>query len=81
MQNFGWAVEHDKWQARVASIPRVFQAATADLSKTQCDKEVVQAVWQRIMPGLLQVGYMQVTGVGILFLICMEKGKAIRHRM
>ncbi|KAF3640221.1 putative peroxisomal fatty acid beta-oxidation multifunctional protein AIM1-like isoform X1 [Capsicum annuum] len=42
VQVFGWAVEHDKWQARVNSIKAVFEEARADLDKSAIDKEVVQ---------------------------------------
>eukprot|EP00239_Pterosperma_sp_CCMP1384_P000174 CAMPEP_0197847578 /NCGR_PEP_ID=MMETSP1438-20131217/6458_1 /TAXON_ID=1461541 /ORGANISM="Pterosperma sp., Strain CCMP1384" /LENGTH=293 /DNA_ID=CAMNT_0043459537 /DNA_START=1422 /DNA_END=2303 /DNA_ORIENTATION=- len=53
VQNFRWAVEQNRWQARVASIPWVFDKARMDLAKTQVDSEVVSAVWSRIAPGLL----------------------------
>ncbi|KAM3282301.1 hypothetical protein P3S67_025946 [Capsicum chacoense] len=49
---FVWAVEHDKWQARVNSIKAVFEEARADLDKSSIDKEIVQKVWDRIAPGL-----------------------------
>ncbi|KAF3627401.1 putative peroxisomal fatty acid beta-oxidation multifunctional protein AIM1-like isoform X1 [Capsicum annuum] len=52
VQGFGWAVEHDKWQARVNSIKAVFEEARADLDKSSIDKEVAQKVWDRIAPGL-----------------------------
>ncbi|XP_006365182.1 putative hydrolase YtaP isoform X2 [Solanum tuberosum] len=52
VQGFGWAIEHDKWQARVNSIKAVFEEARADLDKSAIDKEVVQKVWDRIAPGL-----------------------------
>ena len=54
-QNFGWAVENDSWHARVGTIPRVFAAAASDLGKPAVDAEVVRNVWNRIMPGLLEV--------------------------
>nr|XP_009793630.1 PREDICTED: uncharacterized protein LOC104240482 [Nicotiana sylvestris] len=50
VQGFQWAIEHDKWQARVNSIKAVFDAR-ADLDKSTIDKEVVQKVWDRIAPG------------------------------
>ncbi|XP_055820708.1 uncharacterized protein LOC129889441 isoform X2 [Solanum dulcamara] len=52
VQDFGWAIEHDKWQARVNSIKAVFEGARADLDKSAIDKEIVQKVWDRIAPGL-----------------------------
>ncbi|PHT40615.1 hypothetical protein CQW23_19469 [Capsicum baccatum] len=52
VQGFRWAIEHDKWQARVNSIKAVFEEARADLDKSAIDKEIVQKVWDRIAPGL-----------------------------
>ncbi|GMN39940.1 hypothetical protein TIFTF001_009162 [Ficus carica] len=59
VQSFGWAVENDKWQARVDSIKPVFEEARIDLGKSVIDKEVVKKasyishfVWDRIAPGL-----------------------------
>ncbi|CAI9093506.1 OLC1v1029015C1 [Oldenlandia corymbosa var. corymbosa] len=52
VQGFRWAIEHDKWQARVDSIKAVFEEARTDLGKSAIDKEVVEKVWNRIAPGL-----------------------------
>lgn len=52
VQGFRWAIEHDKWQARVDSIKAVFEEAQIDLGKSSIDKEVVEKVWDRIAPGL-----------------------------
>lgn len=52
VQGFRWAIDNDKWQARVDSIKPVFEAARIDLGKTSIDKEVVEKVWDRIAPGL-----------------------------
>ena len=54
-QGFKWAVENDQWQARVGTIPKVFEAAAQDLGKPEPDAGVVAAVWDKIMPGLLEV--------------------------
>jgi len=58
VQSFAWAVEHDRWQARAESLrrgdaPSVFDVATKDLGKVNCDASVVKRVWDRIAPGLL----------------------------
>lgn len=37
------------------TISPVFEAAANDLGKPRIDSEVVKAVWQRILPGLLEV--------------------------
>ncbi|POO03953.1 Peptidase S9, prolyl oligopeptidase, catalytic domain containing protein [Trema orientale] len=52
VQGFRWAIENDKWQARVDSIKPVFEEARIDLGKSVIDKEVVEKVWDRIAPGL-----------------------------
>ena len=55
LQNFKWAVDNDKWQARVGSIPQVFAAAAKDMGCSAVDKGVVKRVWDRLLPGLLKV--------------------------
>ncbi|VFQ97683.1 unnamed protein product [Cuscuta campestris] len=52
VQGFRWAIENDKWQARVNSIKAVFEEARADLGMDEIDKYVVEKVWDRIAPGL-----------------------------
>ncbi|XVE71040.1 hypothetical protein DITRI_Ditri10aG0118200 [Diplodiscus trichospermus] len=52
VQGFRWAVDNDKWEARVNSIKAVFEEARIDLGKKEIDKEVVEKVWNRIAPGL-----------------------------
>ncbi|XP_004501179.1 uncharacterized protein [Cicer arietinum] len=52
VQGFRWAIDNDKWQARVDSIKHVFEVARDDLGKGAIDKEVVEKVWDRIAPGL-----------------------------
>ncbi|XWS17729.1 hypothetical protein CRYUN_Cryun33cG0092200 [Craigia yunnanensis] len=52
VQGFRWAIDNDKWQARVNSIKAVFEEARVDLGKNEIDKEVVEKVWDRIAPGL-----------------------------
>lgn len=53
VQGFKWAIEHDEYHARVKSIPKVFEAAREDMGKSDLDRDVVTAVWERIIPGLL----------------------------
>ncbi|CAK8568838.1 unnamed protein product [Lathyrus sativus] len=52
VQGFRWAIDNDKWHARVDSIKSVFEVASKDLGKNAIDKEVVEKVWDRINPGL-----------------------------
>ncbi|MEW5311334.1 MAG: hypothetical protein WDW38_003060 [Sanguina aurantia] len=53
VQCFKWAVDHDRFQGRVSSIQPLFDAAAADMQKRTVDAAVVQAVWRKLMPGLL----------------------------
>ncbi|XP_074575403.1 uncharacterized protein LOC141831886 [Curcuma longa] len=52
VQGFRWALDNDKWHARVDSIKHVFEVACKDLGKDEIDKEVVEKLWERIAPGL-----------------------------
>eukprot|EP01018_Ginkgo_biloba_P001305 Gb_24668 [translate_table: standard] len=52
VQGFQWAIQNNKWEARVASIKNVFDEAKKDLGKTSIDAELVKTVWERIAPGL-----------------------------
>ncbi|XP_020536394.1 putative esterase YitV isoform X2 [Jatropha curcas] len=52
VQGFRWAIDNNRWQARVNSIRPVFEEAQKDLGKTEIDKEVVEKVWDRIAPGI-----------------------------
>ncbi|KAH9300041.1 hypothetical protein KI387_011624, partial [Taxus chinensis] len=52
VQGFGWAIENNRWHARVASIQNVFEEAKNDLGKASIDAEVVELVWDKIAPGL-----------------------------
>lgn len=54
-QSFGWAVEHDAFRARAATIPAVFEAAAADMGQRRVTADVARAVWDKLLPGLLQV--------------------------
>ncbi len=44
-------MENNRWQARVASIPNVFEAARQDMGRAKLDSEVVAAVWNKLLPG------------------------------
>ncbi|GAB4814129.1 hypothetical protein N2152v2_001175 [Parachlorella kessleri] len=53
VQYFMWAIENTSWHGRVASIPLVFEAARHDLGQPDVGEEVVEAVWHKLLPGLL----------------------------
>ncbi|KAF9601177.1 hypothetical protein IFM89_017125 [Coptis chinensis] len=50
VQGFRWAINNDKWHARVDSIKPVFTEAAVEIGKNNLDKEVVEK--DRIAPGL-----------------------------
>nr|CAB3467131.1 unnamed protein product [Digitaria exilis] len=58
VQGFQWAVDNNKWQARVDSIKPLFEVllslleARIDLGKSEIDTEVVEKVWEKIAPAL-----------------------------
>ena len=56
VQGFRWAVENNSFMARVNSIRPVFDHARVALGRSAndptIDAEVVQSVWDRIIPGL-----------------------------
>ncbi|KAL5224995.1 hypothetical protein ABZP36_011634 [Zizania latifolia] len=52
VQGFRWAIDNNKWQARVDSIKPLFEEARIDLGKSEIDAEVVEKVWDKIAPGL-----------------------------
>jgi len=54
VQGFRWALDHHQWEARYKSIPKVFEAAAKAAGKPAVDAEVVQDVWQTLLPGLLE---------------------------
>ncbi|EMS55378.1 hypothetical protein TRIUR3_07550 [Triticum urartu] len=52
VQGFQWAIDNDKWQARVDSIKPLFEEARIDSGKSEIDAEVVKKVWDKIAPGM-----------------------------
>ncbi|OEL31557.1 hypothetical protein BAE44_0007420 [Dichanthelium oligosanthes] len=52
LKGFRWAMDNNKWQARVNSIKPLFEEARIDLGKSEIDTEVVTKVWEKIAPGL-----------------------------
>lgn len=56
VQGFKWAIEHDEWHARAASLAPLMDAAATDLGRPPLalapDGAVVSAVWAKIAPGV-----------------------------
>ncbi len=51
VQNWGWALEHDSWRARLESMPLLGPAAATDMGKAAPDAEVAEAVLRKLLPG------------------------------
>ena len=62
VQNFGYAIDREVYHERILSIPDVFRQATLDMGGSLenfpfgVDREVVTAVWNRLLPDMLK-GY------------------------
>lgn len=56
VQSFKYAVDFNRYQARVNSIPEVFATAAKELrgDARRVDADVVRAVFDRLLPGLLE---------------------------
>ncbi len=53
VNSFAWTLAHDRWRARAALLPQVYEAARADLGEPAVDARVYRSVWERLTPGLL----------------------------
>jgi dienelactone hydrolase len=53
VQSFRWSLEHDQWQGRARTIQAAHQAAAQDLEEATVNKEVCRALWNQIIPGIL----------------------------
>jgi len=56
VQNFKWAVDNEAYQPRVDSISEVFKAAVVEdvHDKNMPTREIVAAVWDKLLPGMLE---------------------------
>jgi dienelactone hydrolase len=53
VQSFRWGLEHDRWQARANTIKAAHQAAAKDLGEKAVNRRVCQALWDKVVPGIL----------------------------
>jgi alpha-beta hydrolase superfamily lysophospholipase len=53
VQSFRWSLEHEKWQGRARTIAAAHQAAAADLGESEVNAKVCQALWNKVIPGIL----------------------------
>ncbi|MEP6747443.1 MAG: acetylxylan esterase [Bacteroidota bacterium] len=51
-QSFKWSLENDRWQGRARTIWAAHQQAAHDLGDTSVNKENVQALWDKLLPGI-----------------------------
>jgi pimeloyl-ACP methyl ester carboxylesterase len=52
-QSFRWSLENNQWQGRAKTIQQAHNAAAQDLGKEQVDAEVCRALWNKVIPGIL----------------------------
>ena len=52
MQSFRWSLENNSWQGRAQTIWSVHQAAAKDLGDTGVNRQNVQLVWNKLIPGI-----------------------------
>jgi dienelactone hydrolase len=53
VQSFRWSLENDKWQGRARTIKAAHDAAAKDLGESEVNQKVCRALWNKIIPGIL----------------------------
>lgn len=53
VQSFRWSLENERWQGRAGTISAVHQAVAADLGEPAVNARVCRALWQKVVPGIL----------------------------
>jgi pimeloyl-ACP methyl ester carboxylesterase len=53
VQSFRWSLENDQWQGRARTIRAAHDAAAKDLGETAVNQKVCRALWNKIIPGIL----------------------------
>lgn len=51
-QSFKWSLDHDRWQGRAHTIWAAHQQAAADLGDTAVNRKNVEALWDKLLPGI-----------------------------
>lgn len=54
VQSFRWSLENDQWQGRARTIKLAHDAAAKDLGETEVNQKVCRALWNKIIPGILE---------------------------
>lgn len=52
VQSFRWALDHDAWQARVATFRSAIEGAASDAGFKQVDAALVRRFYDRVVPGI-----------------------------
>jgi dienelactone hydrolase len=52
MQSFKWSLDNDKWQGRAGTIQAAHVQAAKDLGDSTINRRNVQAVWDKLLPGI-----------------------------
>lgn len=52
VQSFNWSLENDRWQGRAKTIWSAHLQAAKDLGDTGVNKKNVQALWNKLLPGI-----------------------------
>jgi dienelactone hydrolase len=53
VQSFRWNLDNGQWEARAKTIQPVFDVAAKDLKQPKVNAKVFEAVWNKLVPGLL----------------------------
>ena len=53
VQSFRWGLDNDRWQARANTIKAAHEAAAKDLGEPKVSAKVCRALWDKIIPGML----------------------------
>lgn len=53
VQSFRWSLENEKWQGRANTILTAHEAAAKDLGEPEVNAKVCRALWNRVIPGIL----------------------------
>lgn len=65
VQSFRWALDHNEWQGRIATIQKAFDNAAKEAGVTNADTAFVRQFYNRVVPGI----YGEFDGPAVLPLI------------
>jgi dienelactone hydrolase len=53
VQSLRWSLENERWQGRAKTIQRAHEEAAKDLGEPEVNAKVCRALWNKIVPGIL----------------------------